>query len=159
MPSMLLRKLGTYNQKSRLYRAFRELGRIERTLFLLRYVSNSDIRRGIRAETTKIEAFNDFLDWVSFGGPVIKSGDPVEQEKQLKYASLVGNAIMLSNVADMTGVLSSMAAEGQRVTPGLVACLSPYIREHIRRFGQYVLDMNNLPGPLDPQPLPFEQTL
>jgi TnpA family transposase len=159
MPSMLLRKLGTYNQKSRLYRAFRELGRIERTLFLLRYVSNSDIRRGIRAETTKIEAFNDFLDWVSFGGPVIKSGDPVEQEKQLKYASLVGNAIMLSNVADMTGVLSSMAAEGQRVTPGLVACLSPDIREHIRRFGQYVLDMNNLPGPLDPQPLPFEQTL
>ena len=108
----------------------------QRTLFLLRYVSNSDIRRGIRAETTKIEAFNDFLDWVSFGGPVIKSGDPVEQEKQLKYASLVGNAIMLSNVADMTGVLSSMAAEGHPVTPGLVACLSPYIREHIRRFGR-----------------------
>jgi hypothetical protein len=52
----------------------------------------SEIRRTIRAETTKIEAFNDFLDWVSFGGPVIKSGDPVEQEKQLKYASLVANA-------------------------------------------------------------------
>ena len=71
----------------------------------MRYVSNSDVRRGIRAETTKIEAFNDFLDSVSFGGPVIKSGDPVEQEKQLKYASLVGNAIMLSNVTDMTDVL------------------------------------------------------
>jgi TnpA family transposase len=158
MPSMLLRKLGTYNQKSRLYRAFRELGRIARTFFLLRYVSNSDIRRAIRAETTKIEAFNDFLDRISFGGPVIKSGDPVEQEKQLKYASLVGNAIMLSNVAGMTGVLSSMAADGRPVTPGLVACLSPYIREHIRRF-QYVVDMNDLPGPLDPQPLPFEPAL
>jgi hypothetical protein len=44
------------------------------------------------------ETYNDFLDWVSFGGPVIKSGDPVEQEKQLKYASLVANTIMLSNV-------------------------------------------------------------
>jgi hypothetical protein len=30
----------------------------------------------------------------------VKSGDPVEQEKQLKYASLVANTIMLSNVAD-----------------------------------------------------------
>jgi hypothetical protein len=39
-----------------------------------------DVRRTIRAETTKIEAYNDFLDWVSFGGPVIKSGDPVEQD-------------------------------------------------------------------------------
>ena len=107
MPSMLLRKLGTYSRRSLLYRAFRELGRVERTLFLLRFFSSAEVRRGIRAETTKIEAYNDFLDWVSFGGPVIKSGDPVEQEKQLKYASLVANAVMLSNVADLTTVLSA----------------------------------------------------
>jgi TnpA family transposase len=159
MPSMLLRKLGTYNRRSLLYRAFRELGRVERTLFLLRYISNTEVRRVIRAETTKIETYNDFLDWISFGGPVIKSGDPVEQEKQLKYASLVANTIMLSNVADMTTVLSDMAADGQPVTPALVACASPYIRGHILRFGQYALDMSDLPSPLDPQPLPFEPAL
>jgi TnpA family transposase len=150
MPSMLLRKLGTYNRRSLLYRAFRELGRVERTLFLLRYISNTEVRRVIRAETTKIETYNDFLDWISFGGPVIKSGDPVEQEKQLKYASLVAN---------MTTVLSDMAADGQPVTPALVACASPYIRGHILRFGQYALDMSDLPSPLDPQPLPFEPAL
>jgi hypothetical protein len=33
-------------------------------------VSSVEVRRTIRAETTKIEAFNDFLDWISFGGPV-----------------------------------------------------------------------------------------
>jgi hypothetical protein len=121
--------------------------------------SSIEIRRVIRAETTKIEAFNDFLDWVSFGGPVIKSGDPVEQEKQLKYASLVANTIMLSNVADLTTVLSDMAADGHPVTPALVAGLSPYTRSHILRFGQYALDMANLPEPLDPQPLPFESAL
>jgi TnpA family transposase len=130
MPSMLLRKLGTYNRRSLLYRAFRELGRVERTLFLLRLVSSTEVRRVIRAETTKIEAYNDFLDWVSFGGPVIKSGDPVEQEKQLKYASLVANAIMLSNVADLTTVLSDMAADGHPVTPALVACLSGEFDAH-----------------------------
>ena len=159
MPSMLLRKLGTYNRRSLLYRAFRELGRVERTLFLLRFIASAEVRRTIRAETTKIEAYNDFLDWISFGGPVIKSGDPVEQEKQLKYASLVANTIMLSNVADMTEALSSMARDGHRITPGLVACLSPYMREHSRRFGQYVLDMEEMPRPLNPQPLPFEPAL
>ncbi len=159
MPSMLLRKLGTYNRRSLLYRAFRELGRVERTLFLLRFISSTEVRRVIRAETTKIEAYNDFLDWVSFGGPVIKSGDPVEQEKHLKYASLVANAIMLSNVVDMTTALAAMAAAGHPVTPTLVACLSPYTRGHILRFGRYALDMDDLPGPLDPQPLPFEQAL
>jgi TnpA family transposase len=156
MPSMLLRRLGTYNRRSLLYRAFRELGRVERTLFLLRYISNTEVRRTIRAETTKIETYNDFLDWVSFGGTVIKSGDPVEQEKQLKYASLVANTIMLSNVADMTTVLSNMAADGCAVTPALVARTNPYLRGHILRFGQYALDMSDLPPPLDPQPMPFE---
>ena len=156
MPSMLLRKLGTYNRRSLLYRAFRELGRVERTLFLLRFFSSIEVRRVIRAETTKIEAYNDFLDWVSFGGPVIKSGDPVEQEKQLKYASLVANAIMLSNVADLSTVIAGMARDGHPVTPALVASLNPYGRRHILRFGQYALDMADLPPPLDPQPLPFE---
>jgi len=159
MPSMLLRKLGTNNRRSLLYRAFRELGRVERTLFLLRFFSSTEVRRVIRTETTKIEAYNDFLDWVSFGGPVIKSGDPVEQEKQLKYASLVANTIMLSNVADLSQVLSDMAGDGHPVTPDLVASTSPYTRGHILRFGQYALDMANLPSPLDPQPLPFEQAM
>jgi hypothetical protein len=51
----------------------------------------------------------------------IGPGDPVQQENQLKYASLVANTIMLSNCADMTGVLTSMAEDKRPVTPGLVA--------------------------------------
>ena len=156
MPSMLLRKLGSHNRKGRLYRAFSELGRVERTLFLLRYISDPDIRRTIRAETTKIETFNGFLDWISFGGTIVKSADPVEQEKQIKYASLIANAIMLSNVVDLTGALTKMSANGLAVTPELVASISPYTREHIRRFGRYVLDMDDLPSPLEPALLPFE---
>ena len=94
---------------------------------------------------------------MTFGGPVVKSGDPVEQEKQLGYASLVANAVMLSNVADLTQALSDMARDGHPVTPELVASTSPYMRRHLLRFGKYTLDMSRLPDPLDPQPLPFEQ--
>lgn len=80
------------------------------------------------------------------------------QEKQLKYASLVAKAVMLSNVVDMTTNLAAMNGDGHVVAPALVGCLSPYTRQHIRRFGQYVLNMGDLPPPLDPQPLPFETT-
>jgi TnpA family transposase len=44
LPSMLLRKLGSHNRKNKLYRAFRELGRVVRTLFLLRYISEAELR-------------------------------------------------------------------------------------------------------------------
>lgn len=151
LPSMLLRKLGTHNKKNKLYRAFRELGRVERTLFLLRYISEPTFCHRLRAERTKVEAYHEFLDWISFGGPVLKSGDPVEQEKRIKYMNLVANAVMLSNVVDLTKVLNTMASEGYGVTRELVGRLSPYLREHIRRFGQYRLDMEDKPEPLAPR--------
>lgn len=107
----------------------------------------------MRAETTKVESYNDFCDWITFGGDLIKSGDPVEQSKQIKYTNLIANAIMLQNVADLTTVLNEMAAEGILVTKPLVASLSPCIREHIRRFGRYDVNMSELPPDLDPKPV------
>ncbi len=155
LPSMLLRKLGSKSRKNKLYRAFRELGRVERTLFLLRYISEAELRVTIRAETTKIESFHSFLDWIAFGGIVIKTGDPVEQAKRMKYMDVIANAIMLQNVTDLTNVLNEMANEGFNVTPELVKSLSPYIREHILRFGKWSLDMEDLPDPLRPENFQF----
>ena len=155
LPSMLLRKLGTKSRKNKLYRAFRELGRVERTIFLLRYISEADFRFSIRAETTKIESFHSFLDWITFGGTVIKSGDPIEQAKRMKYMDVVANAIMLQNVVDLTDVLTSMAEDGFKITPELVASLSPYMREQILRFGRLKLDMSDIPAPLQPKSIPI----
>jgi len=136
LPSTLLHKLGNHSRQNKLNRAFRELGRAMRTLFLLRHMSEADLRRSIRAETTKVESYNDFLDWIGFGGPVLKSGDPIEQAKQVKYMDLVANVIMLHNVNDLTEVLADMETDGCPLTRELVGRLSPYMREHIRCFGQ-----------------------
>lgn len=155
LPSMLLRKLGSKGRKNKLYRAFRELGRVERTIFLLRYISESDLRFNIRAETTKIESFHSFLDWIAFGGSVIKSGDPVEQAKRMKYMDVIANAIMLQNVVDLTNVLNKMDEEGFVITPELVKCLSPYMRENILRFGKWTLDMDDQPEPLGLKSIPI----
>jgi len=40
IPSTLLRKLGSYSKKNRLYQTFLELGKVVRTMFLLDYISN-----------------------------------------------------------------------------------------------------------------------
>jgi len=66
--STLLRKLGTYTRKNRLYRAFRELGHVVRTAFVLRYLSDADLRQTIQAATNKSEAFHRCIRWVFFGG-------------------------------------------------------------------------------------------
>jgi TnpA family transposase len=127
LPSMLLKKLGVYSRQNHLYKAFSEVGRVERTIFLLEYMSDPAMRQHIRAETTKVESYNMFTDWIAFGGPVIRSGDPVEQEKRIKYRDLVANAVMLHNVVDMTNALYDLQQDGVSITPELVARLSPYV--------------------------------
>lgn len=115
------------------------------------YISNTPLREHIIAETTKIETYNSFIDWIYFGGDgTITAGDPVEQEKRIKYLNLVANAIMLQNVADMTDVLHQLAQEGFQITQAMVSRLSPYLTEHIKRFGEYLLDMEAIPEPLQP---------
>ena len=147
------RAYSRYSRKNNLYKAFSEVGRVERTIFLLEYMSDPAMRQDIRAETTKVESYNKFTDWLAFGGPVIRSGDPVEQEKRIKYRDLVANAVMLHNVMDMTNALRDLQRDGVHITPELVARLSPYLTEHIKRFGQYLVDMHAPPLPLDIQSL------
>ena len=151
LPSTLMQRLGSHSRQSKLYQAFAEVGRAVRTIFLLEYISNTPLREHIVAETTKIEAYNSFIDWIHFGGDgTITTSDPVEQEKRIKYLNLVANAIMLQNVADITEVLYQLAQEGFQITRARVARLSPYLTEHIKRFGDYMLDMETRPDPLRP---------
>jgi TnpA family transposase len=151
LPSWLLQKLVSDNPKNKLYLALRELGCVIRTLFLLEYASNAPLRAQVQAATTKIEAYNLFSQWIFFGGEsLIKSRDPIEYEKRIKYKDLIANAIMLHNVVDMTNTLHGMSREGLAVTSDVVSTFSPYMTEHIKRFGEYFIGTSSIPPPLQP---------
>jgi len=150
--AVLLRKLGTYSRKNRLYQAFRELGRVARTAFLLQFLADQQLREQITASTNKVEAYNGFAKWLFFGGQTtaITDPDPQEQEKRIKYNDLVANAVMLHNVHDMTTALHELAAEGYPVHPKDLAALSPYATHNIKRFGDYLLPPpDHTPGPFN----------
>jgi TnpA family transposase/uncharacterized coiled-coil protein SlyX len=150
VPSTLLRKLNNYSHKNKLYQSFRELGRVIRTVFLLQYISDIDLRQQITASTNKMEAYNGFSKFFFFGGEgIISENDPDEQEKRIKYNDLVSNAVILQNVADMTYILKELSASGVEFTKSDVAALSPYITRHIKRFGDYVIDLENVPNAID----------
>jgi len=150
LPSTLLRKLSNDSKKNRLYQAFRELGRVVRTVFLLRYISDIKLRKQINASTNKVEAYNGFSKWFFFGGDgVISENDPEEQEKRIKYNDLVANAVIFQNVVDMTMILWGLINEGYTFSREDLFMLSPYLTRHIKRFGEYVLDLDNVPPPIE----------
>jgi TnpA family transposase len=148
--STLLRKLGNYSRKNRLYQTFRALGAAVRTLFLLQYISDRELREQITASTNKVEAYNGFSKYFFFGGEgVIADNDPLEQEKAVKYNDLVANAVIFHNVVEQTRIIKTLIRAGWKITQEDVATLSPYVTSHVKRFGDYLIDVDDLPEPYE----------
>jgi Tn3 transposase DDE domain len=158
---ILLRKLGNESRKNRLYQAFRELGRVVRTVFLLQYLSDPEMRKRITEMTNKVESYNGFAGWLFFGGEgIIAENDPEEQEKIIKYNDLVANAVIFQNVVDISRVLGQLKAEGYVVRREDIAAMSPYLTQHIKRFGDYFIDLSEPPQPLAESALfEFEESI
>lgn len=137
----LLRRLSTYSQRNNFYRAFREVGRVIRTVELLRYLSDPALRARTTAATNKVESYNQFVAWCRFGNRgMIADNDPDEQEKIVKFSTLLANCVIFHTAVDMTTVIRDLAAEGWTITAEDLATLSPYLAAHIQRFGTYATD-------------------
>ncbi|WP_042829013.1 Tn3 family transposase, partial [Xanthomonas citri] len=148
--STILRRLGTYSRKNKLYWVFRELGKAVRTLFLLRYIDDVEVRKTIHAATNKSEEFNGFVKSAFFGGEgIIAENVQHEQRKIVRYNQLVPNLVSLHNVEQMTRVLAQLRDEGSNISTEVLAGLSPYRTSHINRFGDYTLDLKRQVEPID----------
>ncbi|MEN3111847.1 Tn3 family transposase [Uliginosibacterium paludis] len=143
----LLRKLGSYSRKNRLYFAAQELGNVIRTGFLLEWIGSRELRQEITSNTNKIESYNGFAKWLSFGGDVIAVNEPDEQQKRLRYNDLVASALILQNTVDMMRTLGGLQKEGWKITEEDVSFLSPYQVAHVKRFGEYSLKLKRKPEP------------
>ena len=119
-----------------------------RTIFLLRYLSSVELRHTMQAATNKSEAFNRFVQCVCFGGDgVIAENVRDEQRKFIKYNHLGANLLTFHTL--VTKVLRELLEQEHTADREALATLSPYQTEHINRFGNYVMNPNRTPEPLD----------
>jgi TnpA family transposase len=113
LPSDILRRLGSFSRKNKLYFALREVGYVVRTMFLLRYISEAELRQAIQSATNKSERFNEFVQWISFGGDnVIAENVRDEQRKFIKYNHLVANILAFHNIVSMTKAIERLKGGG-----------------------------------------------
>ena len=122
-----------------------QLGRVIRTVFLLEYLNDEELRRIIQAATNKCEGFNQFAQWVYFASDLIQENVRDEQLKIIKYNHLIANLLIFHNCYTMTEVLNELQQEGLPVTPEVLRALSPYRTQHISRFGAYELRDREVP--------------
>lgn len=146
--SMILRKLNSKSKNNNLYKSLQELGRVIRTLFLLEYISNLDLRQQITDTTNKAEGYNGISKWLRFGNEhaIVASNDSNEQEKAIKYNTLLVNAVVLQNLVDMSKIIQDLINQGVEIKMQDLMYLSPYKHAHIKRFGEYFLQILEKPA-------------
>jgi TnpA family transposase len=138
-PSAMLRKLAAYPRQNGLAVAFRELGRIERTLFTLKWLSDLDLRRRSNAGVNKSEARNALARAVFFH----RLGEMRDRsfENQAYRASglnLLVAAIILWNTVYLERAFDELRRRGRAITPLLTKHVAPLGWEHIGLTGDYV---------------------
>jgi TnpA family transposase len=137
--SLMLRKLGSYPRQNGLAVALRELGRIERTLFILDWLQSVELRRRVHAGLNKGEARNSLARAVFFNRlGEIRDRSFEQQRYRASGLNLVTAAIVLWNTVYLERATQAMGEAGKSVDGELLQYLSPLGWEHINLTGDYV---------------------
>ena len=136
--SLMLRKLGSYPRQNGLAVALRELGRIERTLFILSWLQSVDLRRRVHAGLNKGEARNALARAVFLCRlGEIRDRSFEQQRYRASGLTLVTAAIVLWNTVYIERAVQSFSSDGQNIDPEVLKYLSPLGWEHINLTGDY----------------------
>ena len=73
----------------------------------------------------------------------------------IKYPEIVASAIILHNAVDMTIAINKLLNEGYKILRSDIESMSPYITRNIKRFGDYHIDINVIPNPIQQEVLIF----
>jgi TnpA family transposase len=141
--SLMLRKLGSYPRQNGLAVALRELGRIERTLFILDWLQSTELRRRVNTGLNKGEARNALARAVFFNRlGEIRDRSFEQQRYRASGLNLVTAAIVLWNTVYLERAVKALRDHGQIIDNELLQYLSPLGWEHINFTGDYVWRSN-----------------
>ncbi len=137
--SLILRKLGSYPRQNNLALALRELGKIERSIFMLNWIKDPALRRRVHVGLNKGEAKHSLTRAVHFN----RLGEIRDRsfENQLYRASglnLVVGAITLWNTVYISKAVEYLKKTDTTFDENLVKHSSPLVREHINLTGDYI---------------------
>lgn len=143
--SLIMGKLGSYARQNTLATALREMGRIEKTIFILDYISNEPLRRRIQRGLNKGEFMNALARAIFFG----KRGELRERELQgqLQRASalnIIINAISVWNTTYLQKAIEHLK-NNNSLDESLIKHIAPLGWEHINFLGEYKFDLRSVP--------------
>ena len=125
---------------------FNELGKLIRTIYMLRYGMDMSLRRTVIHYTARRETWNSFGRNVfhGFGGTVKQKG-PEKQDEIFWFLTVVQNAIVLWNALALEQAVDKSKSKGFKIEDEDLKHMLPVMVEHINFVGRFDFDLNRQP--------------
>jgi TnpA family transposase len=137
-PSQLLRKFAAHPRQHDLAIALREIGRVERTLFIIDWLLDADMQRRAQIGLNKGESHHALKNALRIGRQgEIRDRTAEGQHYRIAGLNLLAAIIIYWNTDQLGKVVAQRKRAGLDCSPSLLAHISPLGWAHILITGEY----------------------
>lgn len=137
-PSQLLKKFASHPRQHDLAIALREIGRVERTLFIIEWLLDSDMQRRVQIGLNKGESHHALKNALRIGRQgEIRDRTSEGQHYRMAGLNLLATIIIYWNTAHLGKAVAQRKRAGLDYSPALLAHISPLGWAHILITGEY----------------------
>ena len=138
----IMKRFTRNNLQHPTYKAFAELGKAIKTIFLCEYLDSEELRIEINEGLNVIENWNSAISFIYYGkGGELATNNIEEQEISILCLHLLQNCLVYINTLMIQKLLAQQKWYDV-MTPEDFRALTPLIYAHINPYGDFNLDMN-----------------
>lgn len=140
----IIRRLIKGSPSDRLSKAFTNLGRIIKTDYILRYLTDPELRRKVQRQLNKGEHRHGLSRWMFFANQgEFQTGDYEEIMNKASCLSLVSNAVLYWNTIHIAKIIDQLQIQGENISNEALSHTSLLLYKHVIPMGTYFV---NNPG-------------
>jgi TnpA family transposase len=132
----IVRKLSSYVRQNQTRKALWELDALCRTIYILEFMDDVDLRQGVQQALNRGEAYHRFRRAVAFvNGGKFRVKTEAEQQIWNECSRLITNAIIYYNALLLSKVYEQKRAAGDQEAMDVLRRISPVAWQHVNLFG------------------------
>ena len=136
--SQLFRRLNSYSKAHPLWEALKEFGKVVKSIFILNYIDDLNLRQAIEKQLNKIESAQKFSNAVAFGSQELRQADREEQNIVVACRRLIKNSIICWNYLYLSQkIVNAPSAAHKKEILDAVQNGSIVAWRHINFYGEY----------------------
>lgn len=138
MASLVMRRLNSYALQNPLYQAMKELGKVLRTIFILRYMDDETMRQRVHQQQEKVESAHALSRVICYGNHGMLQYANHEELLTLQGCKrLIENAVICWNYLYLTRLLIQATPAERKIITAMLPNTSPVAWQHINFHGEF----------------------